>query len=184
MAVLRRLQFLAKGTFLTGWKCAPKVTSRHRSQPTKTYCSRLFFLIVALCLHVGGTAVAQEVDSHKDRRAPPVADLHWENLGNELQHVSGQRVVFSRPYRLNVITLQPGQYVDFQVPAHELIRVQTCCDQTLDDTQLEIWTSNGTGLFRKLKTAQTTDRLSMIAAPDHSGISIGRIMRPTSSTSP
>ena len=184
MAALRRLQTLAKGTVLAGWKCAPKVTSPNRTQWSLTYCTRLLFVIVAMCGLSANSALAQEIDARKDRRAPPVAALHWENLGNELQHVSGQRAIMSRPHRLNVVTLQPGQYVDFQVPAHELIRVQTCCEQTLDNGQLEIWTSNGTGLFRKLKSAQTTDRLSMIAAPDHSGISIGRVLRPASATSP
>jgi len=70
-----------------------------------------------------------------------------------------------------------GQFVDFQVPDHEYIRVQSCSQTPLTDGQTEIFTSNGTGLFRKLKSAHSENQRSLIAAPDQSGISLGRVKR-------
>ena len=124
-----------------------------------------------------GSLFSQEIDSRKDRRAPAIAPMRWENHSSALQHVAGNQVVYSRQYRLNVVTLAPGQYVDFQVPTHEYIRVQSCSPQRINDGQTEIWTSNGTGLFRKLNAAQSENQLSLIGAPDQSGISIGRVLR-------
>ena len=103
--------------------------------------------------------------------------MRWENLASELQHVAGNPAVYSRKYKLNVVTLAPGQFVDFQVPDHEYIRVQSCDHTQLTDGQTEIFTSNGTGLFRKLKSARSENQKSLIAAPDQSGISLGRVKR-------
>jgi len=138
-----------------------------------TVCMVLSFCVALL----PSSLFAQEIDSRKDRRAPAFAPMRWENLASELQHVAGIPAVHSRYYKLNVVTLEPGQYVDFQVPDHEFIRVQTCDRTPLNDDQTEIWTSNGTGLFRKLKAARSENQRSLIAAPDQSGISLGRVMR-------
>ncbi len=110
--------------------------------------------------------------------------MRWENLSSALQHVTGNPAVYSRAYRLNVVTLNPGQYVDFQVPDHEYVRVESCSQIQLTDGQTEIWTSNGTGLFRKLKSARSENGMSLIAAPDQSGISIGRVWRTAAADSP
>ena len=136
-------------------------------------CIVLFYC----CALLSAVLYGQEIDSRKDRRAPAFAPMRWENLASELQHVAGNPVVHSRAYKLNVVTLEPGQYVDFQVPDHEYIRVQSCSDEHLTDGQTEIFTSNGTGLFRKLKPAHSENQKLLIAAPDQSGISLGRVMR-------
>jgi len=136
-------------------------------------CLVLFYFCAVLSTALHG----QEIDSRKDRRAPAFAPMRWENLASELQHVAGNPAVHSREYKLNVVTLAPGQFVDFQVPDHEYIRVQSCSQTPLTDGQTEIFTSNGTGLFRKLKSAHSENHRSLIAAPDQSGISLGRVMR-------
>ena len=127
---------------------------------------------------------AQEIDNRKDHRTPAFAKMRWENLSSEHQHVSGNPVVYSRQYKLNVVTLAPGQFVDFQVPDHEYIRVQSCGPMQLTDGQTEIFTSNGTGLFRKLKSARSENQTSLVAAPDQSGISLGRVARAPTAGSP
>ena len=136
-----------------------------------------WLVLFCLCSLLSSALYGQEIDSRKDRRAPAFAPMRWENLASELQHVAGKQAVHSRQYRLNVVTLAPGEFVDFQVPDHEYIRVQLCSHIQLTDGQTEIFTSNGTGLFRKLRSARSENQNSLIAAPDQSGISLGRVMR-------
>ena len=124
------------------------------------------------------------LDSKREFRLPTRGPLKWENLTDGLQHVAGPEPKFNRAYKLSVVDLAPGQSIDFQVPAHELIRIACCSPEDVSSEGLEIWTSNGTGLFRKLNTAIATDQTSMVAAPDASGISIGRVHRPETATTP
>lgn len=145
-----------------GWKCALVIRQLV-----------FVFLVVLLTTSLYG----QEIDSRKDKRAPAFAPMRWENLASAFQHVAGNPVVYSRQYKLNVVTLAPGQFVDFQVPDHEYIRVQSCNHLGLADGLTKILTSNGTGIFRRLESARSENQQSLIAAPDQSGISIGRVMR-------
>lgn len=136
-----------------------------------------WLVLFCYCALLSTALHGQEIDSRKDRRAPAYAPMRWENLASELQHVAGKPAVHSRQYGLNVVTLAPGEFVDFQVFDHEFIRVQSCSNMQLTDGQTEILTSNGTGLFRKLKAARSENQKSLIAAPDQSSISLGRVMR-------
>jgi len=140
------------------------------------------FIFVALAWHCDLSSAETTLDSKRKVRLPDRAPLKWENLTDGLQHIAGPKPNFNRAYKLSVVDLAPGQSVDFQVPAHEFIRVACCCEETISSEALQIWTSNGTGLFRKLNPAIATDGLSMVAAPDASGLSIGRIHRPASAT--
>lgn len=123
------------------------------------------------------------IDRKRESRVPARADLKWENLTDGLQHVAGATPKFNRAYKLSVVDLNPGATIDFQVPEHEMIRVAVCGRQTIPSDALQIWTSNGTGLFRQLNPAVATDGLSMVAAPDDSGISIGRVSHSAAATS-
>ena len=82
-----------------------------------------------------------------------------------------------------MVTLQPGQSTDFLVPAHELVRV-VICDLSADSESVEIWTSNGSGLFRRQHSATSDDGCSILAAPDQSGISVAKVWRPDDAECP
>ena len=138
----------------------------------------LFWILLSVILSlIGGPLCAETtLDSKKDIRLPQRAPLKWENLTDGLQHIAGPVPRFNRAYKLSIVDLSPGESVDFQVPENEYIRVLSCGPKTVADDVLQLWTSDGTGLFRKLKPAISTDAMSMVGAPDDPGISIGRVL--------
>ncbi len=133
-------------------------------------------LFVIASLICGSLRAETTLDSKKEIRLPNRAPLKWENLSDGLQHIAGPKPRFNRAYKLSIVELSPGEAVDFQVPENEFIRVLSCGDTTVAEDTLQIWTSDGTGLFRKLTPAVSTDQMSMVAAPDDAGISIGRVL--------
>ena len=149
---------------------------------TRACCWTL--LLFAFLVSCGPSFAETTLDSKREVRLPTRAPLKWENLTKGLQHVAGPEPRFNRAYKLSVVDLAPGQSIDFQVPAHELIRVACCSSEDVTSEGIEIWTSNGTGLFRKLNTGIATDQASMVAAPDASKISIGRVHRPATEKTP
>ncbi len=134
------------------------------------------FLFVILLLIAGQLRAETTLDSKKEVRLPQRAPLKWENLTDGLQHIAGPAPRFNRAYKLCTIDLSPGESVDFQVLENEYIRVLSCGPETIADDMLQLWTSDGTGLFRKLKPAISTDATSMVGAPDDPRISIGRVL--------
>ena len=133
-------------------------------------------LCVILLLLIGPARAETTLDSKKEVRLPQRAALKWENLTDGLQHVAGPAPKFNRTYKLSTVDLSPGESVDFQVPPNEHIRVLSCGPKTIADDMLQLWTSDGTGLFRKLKPAISTDAISMVGAPEDARISIGRVL--------
>ena len=134
----------------------------------------VFLFVILMDYSTVGRAQTTLDDKH-EIRVPTRAPVKWENLTNGLQHIAGPEPKFSRAYKLSVVELTPGEFVDFQVPQHEYIRVVSCGSAEVTNASLEIWTSNGSGLFRKLTPAIATNGLSMVAAPDNSNISVGRV---------
>ncbi len=150
--------------FLSGWNSA-------RVLPTIRVLLFVIFLLASSPLTAETT-----LDRKKEVRLPQRVPLKWENLTDGLQHVGGPVPKFNRAYKLSTVELAPGESVDFQVPENEYIRVLSCGPKTIADDMLQLWTSDGTGLFRKLKPAISTDAISMVGAPDDPRISIGRVL--------
>ncbi len=125
----------------------------------------------------------QELDETRERRVPLKAELVWENLTRSRGYLRGSKPKHSIRYRKSVVTLEPGQCTDLLVPAHELVRV-AICDQLTDIQGVEIWTSNGSGLFRKQNSAISDDGCSIVAAPDQSDISVAKVWRPDDAEGP
>ena len=117
---------------------------------------------------------AQELDETRQQRAPLKAQIVWDNVVDDAQFVSGIRPVRSFGQRASRINLEPGKFVEFFVPAHELVRVVSCDDSTVRG-KVEVWTSDGSGMYRLQNGAISTDGRSMIAAPDHSHVSTARV---------
>ena len=121
--------------------------------------------------------LAQDFDETR-QRIPLRAQLVWDNVRDTVQVLRGPRPEFSLGRQLDTVNLEPGSSVEFLVPAHELVRVVGCDGTRLNDDQIEIWTSNGSGLYRKQNAAFSVDGTSVIAAPDQSGISVAKVVRP------
>ena len=147
-----------------------------RGEDARVHLMASLILLVVLLSFCRALHAETTLDSEKEIRLPQRVALKWENLTDGLQHIAGPVPKFNRAYKLCIIDLAPGESVDFQVPENEYIRVLSCGPATIANDALQLWTTNGTGLFRKLKPAIASDGFSMVAAPDDTGISIGRVL--------
>ncbi len=144
--------------------------------------ARPSWLMVALCFttllwETRGPLAAAELDDARDHRHDVQAILTWENVTAKSGYLRGVKPQNSIPGRVGCIELQPGQSTEVFVPPGELVRVVSCDASPLND-RIEIWTSDGSGMYRKQNAAVTCDGGSMVAAPDAAGISLAKICRP------
>ena len=165
-----------------------RIVSRFRSlavcAATGTRPAHLLLLFATLFAMAGLTrpkVSAQDLDVTR-RRVPARAEIVWDNVTDSAQVVRGPGPKQSLPLRVHTVHLDPGMCFEFLVPAHEMVRVATCNGEKLDGEQLQVWTSDGSGLYRRQRVAMAADRHSMIAAPDQSGLSIAKIVRPSNAS--
>ncbi len=123
---------------------------------------------------------AQDLDETR-QRVPVRAQLVWDNVTDTAQVLRGPKPEYSLRCQVDTVKLQPGASIEFLVPAHELVRVVCCDGSRLDNDQIQVWTSNGSGLYRRQNPAFSADGSSLIAAPDQSGISVAKVIRPAES---
>ena len=82
------------------------------------------------------------------------------------------------------MTLDPGTSIQFSVDPHELIRVVPVSYSQIGRESIEIWSSNGSGLYRLQNLAIAQDGQSAVAAPDQSVVSIAKVARPVIAKTP
>ena len=124
---------------------------------------------------MSSTLAVELDDARLSRTAPGTAQWRWENVEKAPQWVSGARPRYSLRDRLDVMTLRPGESTTFKVPARGAIRVVRM-DGELAAGDLQIWVSNGSGLYRHLLSGINRDDGSLIAVPDASGPSLARVV--------
>ena len=144
--------------------------------------TRFLYLAAALFWMTVSTSLppflhAQELDETRQRRATIRSQIVWDNVGDTRQYVRGEQPKRSLPSRVHSVCLDPNEFVEFLVPAHGLVRVVSDDGRRVND-QVEIWTSNGSGLYRKQNAAFTPDGRSIVAAPNQGALSVARVYRP------
>lgn len=140
-------------------------------------CAPILLLSIAL-LAISCTSQAQELDETRQFRVSSNAPLNWENVTRNEQYIRGIEPTLGLGRRISTVDLAPGQAIEFLVPSHELVRVVGCDSDRLTSEDIEIWNSNGSGLFRKLNSALTKDGHSLLSAPNSSSISTTKVLRP------
>ena len=149
-------------------------------------CAGMFRLALSTILFVFFSLVAsgQELDETRQFRLPAKAPLHWENVYNGGQYIRGIQPSSTVGRQIAKVKLLPGEATEFFVPAHEIIRVVSCDGTHLSEQEVEVWNSNGTGLYRRQVSAIAKDGRSMISAPDQANISTAKVYRPATATGP
>jgi hypothetical protein len=138
---------------------------------------RAFLTGLLLFTGIISSTLAVEVDDARlSRTAPGLAQWRWENLEKAPQWICGARPKYNLKERLDVIELAPGESTTFRVPQRGAIRVVRL-DGKLAAGDLQIWVSNGSGLYRHLLSGIHEKDGSVIAVPDASGISLARVVR-------
>ena len=116
---------------------------------------------------------AQELDEARQDRLPSSTQLVWDNLSADQQVLRGIKPNRQMGHPLSLVELHPGEWTEFLVPPHEVVRVVSVNKNI--DKDIEVWTSNGSGLYRKLVSAVSEDGRTLIAAPDDSDFSTARV---------
>ena len=114
-------------------------------------------------------------------RFPIPSQMEWDNLGPTRQWVGGVRPRRSSRFRHSTVALEPGQGTLFLVPPHEWIRIQRCSQNRGPIEELEIWVSNGSGLFHRVPVVSTSDGRSLIGVPGHSDWALAQVVLPNES---
>lgn len=161
------------------------MSNRSRQKGLSNFCApaarfantHLVFVLLLMAAYLP-SAHGQDLDETRRRFAPIQAALGWENVTQAGQYICGAQPKCSLGKQLEVVRLHPGSSIEFFVPAHELVRVVRSDGGAINPEAVEIWTSNGSGLYRKQNVAMTADQRSCLAAPDQAGISVAKVARP------
>ena len=148
-------------------------------------CGITFLFCLAVWLFICANVTncfSQELDIANHVRVPGQAPLVWDNVLPDRQWLRGVEPVRKKREKLHSVLLQPGQWTEFLVPANQLVRAVTL-DRSVSDG-IEIWTSNGSGMYRHVTSAISSDRRSVIAAPGEADFSTARVQLSSKCNSP
>ena len=148
-------------------------------------CGITFLFCLAVWLFICANVTncfSQELDIANHVRVPGQAPLVWDNVLPDRQWLRGVEPVRKKREKLHSVLLQPGQWTEFLVPANQLVRAVTL-DRSVSDG-IEIWTSNGSGMYRHVTSAISSDRRSVIASPGEADFSTARVQLSSKCNSP
>ena len=143
-------------------------------------CWTLVSTVVALGLHLWVNVPATralDLDPATLTRLPPGTPLRWDNVRSVPVWVAAHRPVTTSALRWHIVTLAPGQQVTIRLPPRAMLRV-AAPGREIAPGDLEVWTSDGSGLYRQLLTAVAAHDHSLIAVPDLAEPGLVRIERP------
>ncbi|MCA9135400.1 MAG: hypothetical protein KDB00_01540 [Planctomycetales bacterium] len=133
---------------------------------------------MALSMFAGcGVVRGQDLDVTRRALAGKRKNLIWENVSFSDQYICGVRPKRQLPGGIATVTLSPSESIEFLVPPDEMIRVESVDGQPIDNGLTEIWTSNGSGMFRKQTSAIVSGGCSLLSAGNESGYSIAKVCR-------
>ncbi len=121
---------------------------------------------------------AVELDSAQIRlRAPCHTDVWWENVKQPPVWLAGVLPRYDPASQLHVACLAPGLSVTVRLPPRTMLRVvrpQGCLRQG----EVELWTSNGTGLYCRQHAASSADGRSLLLTLYQPDVVLARVTRP------
>ena len=149
-------------------------------------CALLALLtFLATCLATGFTSsLAGELDDARLSRIwPGAAHYRWENLEGAPQWVAGVRPMYRLQHELDAVDLNPGESTTFRIPPRGAIRVVGVGGR-LAPHEVELWVSNGSGLYQRQLTAINQCDGSLIAVPDMADVGLAQVVRSAHCKSP
>lgn len=91
-------------------------------------------------------------------------DLRWDNIESAPEWINGVKPDYDDAWKMHRVLLAPQQQTTVLLPAYESFRLYHP-QQTLDNKQLEVYVSNGTGLAVKQNLQRSTDGHSLVLSP-------------------
>ena len=131
-------------------------------------------------LAFASSSVAAELDGVNLRLLEQYdTPLRWDNIEGPPYWISGAPLEFEPSRRLHAANLEPGQCVYLRLPPYSMLRVVTP-RVTLHLDDIEIWLSDGSGLY--VRQAPASDGDALLIAPDQAQAMVAKIKRPASSS--
>ncbi len=131
------------------------------------------FLITLLA----GELIASPELEYLSQSARPDSFAHWDNIEGAPKWISGPAPRYRLDYGLHVVGLEPGEALTLRVPAGAQIRAYSP-HKLLDDEDLKVEWSNGSGLYLVTPSIPFADGHSLSSAPPFWGESVARVSRP------
>ncbi len=140
--------------------------------------------LVLATLSFVARADAAELDAVQLRlREQYAAPLRWDNVKGPplwIAGISTQRLALSR---LHVVRLTPGTSTILMLPAESSLRIVSP-GSTIARGDVEVWHSDGSGLYVEDRIAASEDRRSLIFSPRAIQPLLVRVTRPSQSRGP
>ena len=109
--------------------------------------------------------------------------LRWENLEAAPQWLEGIPPRHLPAKGVHTVRLAPNEATVFRVPRRSMIRVVHPFGP-LDRDDIEIWISDGAGLYRRQLSGQSIGNTSLLLVPDETAPMIARVTRPATAKCP
>ncbi len=150
--------------------------------------SRLLLLLFLACsclvsLLGEGRAWAIDIDEAQLTSGDVLPLLRWSNIEGAPHWIGGAPLAYHKPSRRHVAQLTPGQHVTLQLPAGRILRMGAIASNCLSN-DINIWASNGSGLYRPLPLGQVEQDGSLLVALDEHADALIRVERTTDDASP
>lgn len=104
--------------------------------------------------------------------------LRWDNLEGAPHWLAGTPLRYDKRSRWHVAQLEPAAYATLQVPAGRILRLNAIGSDNLAN-DIQLWTSNGSGIYRPLPLGQVEEDGSLLVALDEYADALVRIERTT-----
>ena len=122
-----------------------------------------------LCLSLLGFVSIQAAHARMDAMQlrllePYSQDLRWDNVESAPAWINGVKPEYHDDWEMHRVRLAPKRQVTVFLPAYESLRLYHP-KQTLDNKELDIYASSGTGLAVKQNLQLSSDGHSLILSP-------------------
>ncbi len=142
-------------------------------------CDPRVWLILAIAQPIAPLPrVFADVDEAKLARFGGGGLLRWQNIEGVPYWVAGAPLEFEAASQLHAARLIPGGEVLVHLPSGSLLRVAGLGGR-LQPQDVQLWVSNGSGLYRAALSAVVTADGSLLLAASDLETSLVRIVRPT-----
>ena len=130
-------------------------------------------ILIAIMFAKAPFGDASELDDSSYAYSVSPRTVKWENVRSGPQWLHGEQPA-EMSNGLFQVCLAGSQFTTFRVARQEVIRIVSV-DGTILPNQIEVWSSDGSSLYRRLPVHQNSIDGSLFAAPGHANLSLAMV---------
>jgi len=104
--------------------------------------------------------------------------MRWDNIEGAPWYVAGNAPEYATSEGMHIVELKPGTSLTVRIPVYEMLRLYRP-DGQLAVKDVEVFLSNGTGLYARWQTQRSSDGHSLLIVPQASDSMLARIQVPS-----